>query len=125
MDFLAYASVVSDINSKDIIVLNSVSMLDKAVNAIDIKVKNGTYTHIESYLDNDTAWIEATKQLKSAFSKDIETKKIIFKNKSNLFKKHKDFNDYIIARRDKKVQELQHYKSHEALERVRQRDTKN
>jgi hypothetical protein len=55
MDFLAYASVVSDINSKDIIVLNSVSMLDKAVNTIDAKVKNETYTHIESYLDNDTA----------------------------------------------------------------------
>ena len=118
MDFLSHASVTTDISSQNILVLNSVSMINKAVEYI----KNSNYRKIESYLDNDKAWIDATLSLKKQLEDKITSKEIIFKTKSNMYKKHKDFNDWIVARQDKKLKDLELQKSDKVLERVRQRD---
>ena len=118
MDFLSYASVSKKVDFKNIIILNSVAMIKKAIKHIT----NNHYRKIESFLDNDIAWVDATNKLKEYLANRIKAKDVVYKNKSNLFKKHKDFNDYIIARRDKKLQDLELQKEDRVIERVRQRD---
>lgn len=118
MDFLSYVSVTPNIENKNILVLNSVSMIKKWVEHI----KAWNYKKIESFLDNDKAWKDATWFLKEQLENEITSKEIIFKTKSNMYKKYKDFNDYILARRDKKIQDIELLKNDRVLERIRQRE---
>jgi hypothetical protein len=92
-------------------------MINKALEHIN----NNHYRTIETFLDNDKAWIETTLNLKEQLKDKINSKDIIFKNKSNLYKKHKDFNDYVVAWRDKRINDLELQKQDKIVERVRQR----
>ena len=48
---------------------------------------------------------------------------MVLKDKSYLYKKYKDFNEYIIAKRDKRIEDLAFQKEqNKVLERVRQRE---
>jgi CMP-N-acetylneuraminic acid synthetase len=51
MDFLSYASVSKELKDKNIVVLNSVSIIEKALQHI----LNSNYKKVETFLDNDTA----------------------------------------------------------------------
>jgi len=55
MDFLAYVSVSKDANQNNYLVLNSVSMVQKAINHIQNHNENNSYKMIELFLDNDKA----------------------------------------------------------------------
>jgi len=114
-DFLAYISIAKDKKSKDYLVLNSVSMVNKAIEYI----KNSNYKQVETYLDND----EAGKNTTWFLLNELEPLNLKVKDKSNLYSKHKDLNDYLIFLRDKKVQDLQYQReNNEILERVRERE---
>jgi CMP-N-acetylneuraminic acid synthetase len=51
IDFLSYASVSKELKTKNIIVINSVSMIEKALQHI----RSSSYKKVEMLLDNDTA----------------------------------------------------------------------
>ncbi|MEA2017118.1 MAG: toprim domain-containing protein [Campylobacterota bacterium] len=55
MDFLAYVSVSKDANQNNYLVLNSVSMVQKAIHYIQNYNEKNYYKKIELFLDNDKA----------------------------------------------------------------------
>jgi len=73
MDFLSYASVSKKVDFKNIIILNSVAMIKKAIKHIT----NNHYRKIESFLDNDIAWIDATNKLKEYLTNRIKAKDVV------------------------------------------------
>jgi len=82
-DLLALVTLgTSLLNDSDIIVLNSLSFLEK----IEKHLHN--YTSVHLYLDNDTAGKKATDYLMNAYSHITD--------KSNVYKKYKDLNDFLI-----------------------------
>jgi len=85
MDFLSYVEMHKNAHFSDYIVLNSVSLLDKAIEAIQ-----GKYEQIELYLDNDKAGDEATKK----FIKNNSRSKVIDKRK--YYKNSKDLNEFLL-----------------------------
>jgi hypothetical protein len=84
-------------------------------------ILNSNYKKVETFLDNDTAWKDATNYLLNELQNEIHSKQIIFKNKANLYKWFKDLNEYILARQKKKVQDLGLLKEDLSIERTRER----
>ena len=82
-DLLALATLdTSLLNNSDIIVLNSISFLEK------IEKHLHKYTSVHLYLDNDTAGKKATDYLMSTYSHITD--------KSDVYKNYKDLNDFLI-----------------------------
>jgi len=90
LDFLSYIELNGFIPKSDYMILNSLSLLDRALNSI-----NGKYELYELYYDNDRAGNEATK-------KTIEILgniKVI--DKRDNYQSYKDLNEFLINRKDK------------------------
>ncbi len=119
IDFLSYVSVSKNTNENNYLILNSVSMVQKAIDYI----QENSYKKIELFLDNDVAWNDAVIKIKEWLKTEIESKKLSLKDKSNLYKKHKDLNEYLIARRDKRILDMKlQREDKELLERFRERN---
>jgi len=85
-DFLSYLAIQKVEKSKhDIVVLNSVANLEKAMSFLK---KHGT---IYTYLDNDDAGRKATELIKSANS--------TMHNRSTQYAEYKDLNDYLCEKK--------------------------
>lgn len=92
MDYLSYLTLKNiHVPQEDVIVLNSLSNLPKAINQLKV------YKEVQTYLDNDEAGKKATQMIKQACPFII--------NQSAKYANHKDLNDYLIA--IKKAQEVE------------------
>ncbi len=84
MDFLSYIEIkAQNLPISDYLILNSLSLLDRALNAL-----NGKYERLESYLDNDKKGDEATSKIISIGAID----------KRDVYKSSKDLNEFWINR---------------------------
>ena len=85
IDFLSYLTYIKgEIPHTDYIILNSVTMVEKAINIIRSK----KYTSIDLFLDNDAAGNNAITQFNKELSLPITDKR-------NEYISFKDFNDFI------------------------------
>jgi len=75
----------------DVIVLNSLSLLDSSINFI----KKKGYKEIHTYLDNDKAGEKAMQKLDESFN-------IPIKDHRTSYTKFNDLNDYFLAKNKKK-----------------------
>ncbi len=80
-DFLSFITLNPE-NDDDIIILNSVKLLDHALPLL------GDYQRIECYLDNDKAGKDATEEIQGTFGKVVLDKAYIYSG-------FKDINDYL------------------------------
>ena len=88
-DFWAYLTYYKITNFQNsAIILNTLNLKNKALETI----KKYQPTQIYLFLDNDTQWKKTTQTLIK------EIKKIPIYDKSNLYKKHKDFNEMTIEK---------------------------
>jgi len=85
MDYLSYLEMTKAPPIFDYIILNSVSLREKVLNAVQSK-----YETIELYLDNDKAGDETTEY----FLKNLPKENII--DKRGFYKKFKDVNEYLM-----------------------------
>lgn len=84
MDYLSYMTLKDiHIPNKDIIVLNSVTNLSKAINLLK------DYQEIHTYLDNDEAGKKATLAIRQTFP-NVTDQSVHYPN-------HKDLNEYLIS----------------------------
>lgn len=84
MDYLSYLTLKNiHIPQADVIVLNSLSNLPKAINQLK------DYKEIQTYLDNDEAGKKATQLIKQSCSTVID--------QSAHYTKYKDLNEYLIS----------------------------
>ena len=88
IDYLSYLELTPTATQSDYIILNSVSLLNKALEAL-----KGKYGLIELYLDNDKAGNTATEKIRE----EINTTKII--DKRSHYKDNKDLNEYLLKER--------------------------
>jgi len=84
IDYLSYLDITKNAHISDYIILNSVSLLDKALELIQ-----GKYELIELYFDNDKAGNEATEKI----IKNISRGRVIDKRKK--YQEYKDLNEYL------------------------------
>jgi len=84
IDFLSFKATIKNLPEKgqDFVVLNSVSFFERARPFME------THKQIRLYLDRDTTGINCTRRALSMSPK--------YKDDSDLYKNHKDFNDWIV-----------------------------
>ncbi len=87
IDYLSYLQMYPTTPRSDYIVLNSVSLLDKALERLRVG-----YDLIELYLDNDKAGDNAVDKIK----KEVGSTKVI--DKRSYYKEHKDLNEFLLNR---------------------------
>jgi hypothetical protein len=88
IDFVSYLTYLKDENPlTDYIILNSVTMINKAVSL----VKDKGYTDLYLYLDNDEAGDIAVNQLQ-------ELLKVNLHDQRSEYKSFKDFNDFLVSK---------------------------
>lgn len=87
IDYLSYLQMYPTTPKSDYIVLNSVSLLDKALERLRVG-----YTLIELYLDNDKAGDNAVDKIK----REVGSTKVI--DKRSYYKEHKDLNEFLLNR---------------------------
>jgi len=99
MDALSYLSDFFEgqiFLNKDIIVLNSVSLLDE--NNTTLIEKLSSYNSIQAYLDNDARGQKCTEKLKQICDKNNNS----FLDKSDLYKGYNDYNEFRVAKKKEK-----------------------
>jgi Toprim-like len=89
MDFLSYATLFGTRATEDYLILNSVSHVQKALEAL----KNTGYENIETFFDNDVAGQNATKVFKSELSN--------VKAQNAIYAQNEDLNAYLMDLRQK------------------------
>ena len=83
-DFLTHCTIRGEKHTEsDYLILNSVAMIGEGIRILE----TGNYTNTYLYLDNDTAGDEATLEF-------IKLKPIITKDRRNIFKNYKDYNEF-------------------------------
>ena len=88
IDFISYLTYLKDKEPlTDYIILNSVTMINKAITIIN----NKGYTDINLFLDNDEAGNIAVDQLQ-------ELLKVNLHDQRSVYKSFKDFNDFLVAK---------------------------
>jgi len=88
IDFISYLTYLEGEEPlTDYIILNSVTMVNKAVNIIEDR----RYTDIDLFLDNDEAGDIAVDQLQELLAVDLNDKR-------GEYKSFKDFNDFLISK---------------------------
>lgn len=85
IDFLSYLHITKNSQISDYIILNSVSLIDRA-----LKVIEGKYELIELYLDNDRAGNEATEKIINSVSGRVIDKR-------THYKEFKDLNEKVLS----------------------------
>ncbi|WP_313103128.1 toprim domain-containing protein [Empedobacter sp.] len=89
MDFLSWLEIFG-IETEDFLILNSISMQTKIKDILGHK----NYDTVNLYLDNDEAGKTLTEKVKSTFSQS--------KDCSKLYCNHKDLNEFLISKINKK-----------------------
>lgn len=88
MDFLSAIVLAGRAPESTVIVMNSVAMKDRVVEAIQ-KLNPG---HVDLYLDHDEAGRNLTEELRQSLTGCAIT------DRSSLYEGYKDMNDWLIAR---------------------------
>lgn len=88
IDYLSYLEIAKTAPRSDYLILNSVSMLEKAKGVL-----NRGYELIELYLDNDDAGDKTTQKIKEI----IKGIKVI--DKRDVYAGYKDLNEYLLSRK--------------------------
>lgn len=83
-DFLSYLTFLGSVPDENFIILNSTSMIQKAIELIDDE------SIIQCFFDNDSAGQKATKKLVEIFGTRVV-------DKSSLYLNFNDFNEYLIS----------------------------
>ncbi len=95
-DFLALLELHNvNIPPHDVIVLNSLSLLQRAIK----RIQENSYRHASLYLDNDKAGREASSHFKEYF-RDSE---LSVSDHANSYSAYKDINDLLIAKQQKQI----------------------
>ena len=89
MDFLSYATLFGTRATEDYLILNSVSHVQKGLEAI----KNAGYETIETFFDNDVAGQKATEVFKSEIAN--------VKSQNAIYAENEDLNAYLVNLRQK------------------------
>lgn len=90
-DFLSAKQTEPDDFNGDVLILNSLTMVNKAIEHID----KSTGKHIRLFMDNDPPGIKATQKFLASFSEA--------KDCSGIYKDFKDYNEWHLSKRGKEV----------------------
>ncbi|WP_102978426.1 toprim domain-containing protein [Chryseobacterium scophthalmum] len=97
LDALSYIEFQEKLK-EDILILNSISMLNKAKNYLQ------NYSEILLFLDNDSAGKKTKEELLSSFSNAVDC--------SFIYKDYKDFNEFLVANKGGLIQQDETGQSH-------------
>ena len=87
IDFLSYLEINKNAPLSNYLILNSVSLRERALNAL-----NGKFELLELYLDNDRAGNETTEFFMQNFSNAID--------KRVHYQKYKDLNEFLLKKKE-------------------------